>query len=258
MKHATILTVVGALLISLISASAPSPPPARFSLSSGGPVYQEAEGDTSTCTVGFIAVDPRGGEVALIAGHCDLPAGVLRGPGDLCRSAVYPAQAVSCETPRTLVEAEVGVDVHRADAGTYMYSEFVLNPAGRNAWGKWVMQDRGAISLRSYIATTPLIAGKYQPGYVLTEEEVYVGRTVCKYGVVTGETCGTIHAVGPTFVDVHGIHVEHGDSGGPVYAVDGNTAYPIAVVSHIKPSYQRMAGALVAPMLDEWGLRLKR
>ncbi|OBI45667.1 hypothetical protein [Mycobacterium sp. E796] len=44
------------------------------------------------------------------------------------------------------------------------------------------------------------------------------GQAVCHFGVVTGETCGTVESVNNGwFTMSHGVQSQRGDSGGPVY-----------------------------------------
>ncbi|KAA8968202.1 hypothetical protein [Mycobacterium sp.] len=48
------------------------------------------------------------------------------------------------------------------------------------------------------------------------------GEPVCHFGIVTGESCGTIASVNNGWFTIgHGFTSEKGDSGGPVYVVNG-------------------------------------
>jgi hypothetical protein len=55
------------------------------------------------------------------------------------------------------------------------------------------------------------------PGLVVTP-----GEPVCHFGVVTGESCGTVENVyNGWFTMGHGVVSHEGDSGGPIYITDG-------------------------------------
>ena len=51
------------------------------------------------------------------------------------------------------------------------------------------------------------------------------GAPICHFGVVTGESCGTVERVNNRwFTMTNGVVSQKGDSGGPVYVLDGNRA----------------------------------
>ena len=55
------------------------------------------------------------------------------------------------------------------------------------------------------------------PGLVVTP-----GEAVCHFGVITGESCGTIESVNNGwFTMANGVVSQKGDSGGPVYLTNG-------------------------------------
>lgn len=56
------------------------------------------------------------------------------------------------------------------------------------------------------------------------------GEAVCHYGVVTGETCGTVDRVfNGWFTMANGVVSRKGDSGGPVYVLEGDSAVLIGL-----------------------------
>ena len=56
------------------------------------------------------------------------------------------------------------------------------------------------------------------------------GEAVCHFGVVTGETCGSIDRVfNGWFTMANGVLSQKGDSGGPVYVLDGDRAVLIGL-----------------------------
>ena len=51
------------------------------------------------------------------------------------------------------------------------------------------------------------------------------GEPVCHFGIVTGESCGTVERVNNGwFTMANGVVSQKGDSGGPVYVIDGDRA----------------------------------
>ena len=56
------------------------------------------------------------------------------------------------------------------------------------------------------------------------------GQPVCHFGIVTGESCGTVEAVNNGwFTMANGVVSQKGDSGGPVYTIAGDRAVIIGM-----------------------------
>jgi hypothetical protein len=79
--------------------------------------------------------------------------------------------------------------------------------------------DWEAISLAPDVAVNNVLPG----GRQLTADPAIVpvdGLPVCHFGVITGESCGTIQAVNNGwFTMANGVVSDKGDSGGPVYNI---------------------------------------
>jgi hypothetical protein len=136
------------------------------------------------CTLGY--VDP-GLRVAFTAGHC-------RGDGpvtDKDNNVIGNLAAFRDNTPNGAI---VGTDQSINDYESIVLSHDVavndILPGGR--------------TLRS------------DPGVAVTP-----GEPVCHFGVVTGETCGTVDAVNNGWFTMgNGAVSQKGDSGGPVYIIN--------------------------------------
>jgi hypothetical protein len=80
-----------------------------------------------------------------------------------------------------------------------------------------LISDYEAIVLNDNVAVNNNL-----PGGRLLESNptvtVQPGQAVCHFGVITGETCGTVESVNNGwFTMSHGVQSQKGDSGGPVY-----------------------------------------
>jgi hypothetical protein len=135
------------------------------------------------CTLGY--VDP-GLRVAFTAGHC-------RGDGpvtDKDNNVIGNLATFRDNTPNGAI---VGTDQQ--------------------------INDYESIVLTSAVTANNILPGGRQlqsdPGLVVTP-----GEPVCHFGVVTGETCGTVEAVNNGWFTIgNGAISQKGDSGGPVYII---------------------------------------
>lgn len=149
----------------------------------------EIRQDTNLCTLGFVDVQQR---VAYTAGHC-------RGSGPVS---------------------------DRGGAFIGVQSAFEDNtPDGTTVDVNHQISDWQTISLAPEVPVNNLLpSGRalvVDPSVVPTK-----GMPVCHFGVVTGESCGTIEAVNNGwFTMANGVVSRKGDSGGPVYTPtpDGRT-----------------------------------
>jgi hypothetical protein len=136
---------------------------------------------THLCTLGY--VDP-GLRVAFTAGHC-------RGNGPVADRDNHVIGNLATFRDNTPSGAIVKTDQQIAD-----YESIVLVPD---------------------VAVNNILPGgrvlQSDPGLVVTP-----GEPVCHFGVVTGESCGTVESVNNGWFTIgHGAVSQQGDSGGPVY-----------------------------------------
>ncbi|HEX3283279.1 MAG TPA: hypothetical protein VHT50_01155 [Mycobacterium sp.] len=183
-------------LRSLVAAAAPilalMIPSAQAHATPGVLVYpgMEIHQGTNVCTLGF--VEP-GARTAFTAGHC-------RGDGPVVDRDGKPIGGLAMYRDNTPDGATIATD-HQ-------------------------ISDWEAINLASDVDLNNILPGGRalvsDPGVVPTP-----GLPVCHFGVVTGESCGTIEAVNNGwFTMTNGVVSQKGDSGGPVYVVtpDGRAA----------------------------------
>jgi hypothetical protein len=145
---------------------------------------------TSVCTLGFVDL---GARTAFTAGHCRGEGGVVDRDGNL-----------------------IGALMSFRDN----------TPDGATVATDHMIADWEAIILAPDVAVNDVLPG----GRVLVADPTVVptpGLAVCHFGVVTGESCGTVEAVNNGwFTMANGVVSQKGDSGGPVYVVtpDGRAA----------------------------------
>jgi hypothetical protein len=100
-------------------------------------------------------------------------------------------------------------------------------PNGATVAADQLIDDYEAIVLADGVAANNILPGgsplESEPGLV-----VQPGQGVCHFGVVTGESCGTVEGVNNGWFTMdQGIVSRKGDSGGPVYVTDGAGAAKI-------------------------------
>jgi hypothetical protein len=141
----------------------------------------EIHQDNLVCTLGY--VDPAL-KIAFTAGHC-------RGSG-----VVYDRE-------------------HNVIGRLATFRD--STPSGTTVATDQVISDYESIVLDSGVTANNILPGgrplESDPGVVLQP-----GQAVCHFGVITGETCGTVERVNNGwFTMSHGMRTQRGDSGGPVY-----------------------------------------
>lgn len=146
---------------------------------------------TTLCTLGFVDLATR---TAFTAGHC-------RGGG----GSVTDRDGNVIGQPT----------VFRDDT-----------PNGATVSTDHLISDWEAIALSPDVQVNDVLPGgktlAYDPAVVAQQ-----GQRVCHFGVVTGESCGTVEAVNNGwFTMANGVVSQKGDSGGPVYVLtdDGRAA----------------------------------
>jgi hypothetical protein len=144
------------------------------------------------CTLGY--VDP-GMRVAFTAGHC-------RGDGPVTDKDNNVIGNLATFRDNTPNGAFVNTDQEIAD-----YESIVLN---------------GSVTPNNILPGGRVLQS--DPGLVVTP-----GEPVCHFGIVTGESCGTVEAVNNGWFTMgHGAVSQKGDSGGPVY-ITGPTGAALIV-----------------------------
>jgi hypothetical protein len=169
-----------------------APPTAPAQATPGVLVYpgMEIRQGTNLCTLGY--VDPQM-RLAFTAGHC-------RGNGQVNDRDGNPIGTQSLFRDNT--------------------------PNGATVDTNHQIADWEAISLAPDVSANNILPD----GRALTTDPAIVpvaGLPVCHFGVVTGESCGTIQAVNNGwFTMANGVVSQQGDSGGPVYNItpDGAAA----------------------------------
>ena len=145
----------------------------------------EIHQDTHVCTLGY--VDPAM-HIAFTAGHC-------RGSGAVTDRAGNVIGTLATFRDNTPNGATVNTDQ--------------------------VIADYEAIVLADGVATNDILPGGLQLQAGL-DDQVVAGEPVCHFGIVTGQTCGTVERVNNGWFTMgHGVQSQQGDSGGPVYVIRG-------------------------------------
>lgn len=145
----------------------------------------EIHQDTHVCTLGY--VDPAM-HIAFTAGHC-------RGSGAVTDRAGNVIGTLATFRDNTPNGATVNTDQ--------------------------VIADYEAIVLADGVETNDILPGglQLQAG---PDDGVLPGDPVCHFGIVTGQTCGTVERVNNGWFTMgNGVHSQQGDSGGPVYVLRG-------------------------------------
>lgn len=100
--------------------------------------------------------------------------------------------------------------------------------------GATVATDQQITDYESIVLAPDVTANNILPGGRPLESDpglaVKPGDAVCHFGVVTGESCGTVESVNNGwFTMTHGVVSQKGDSGGPVYVGGGGPARMVGI-----------------------------
>ncbi len=91
-----------------------------------------------------------------------------------------------------------------------------------------VISDYETISLAKEVTINPVLPGGRRL-VVDPNAQLVAGQPICHFGVVTGETCGTVERINNGwFTMSNGVLSQRGDSGGPVYTLAGDGTAVIA------------------------------
>jgi hypothetical protein len=176
-------TVLAATAATALLSVAHAPLSAPALASPGVAVYpgMEIHQDTNRCTLAFVDLQTRTGYTA---GHCRGSGSV----GDKDGNVIGHQTVFRDNTPNG---ATVATD--------HMISDWEAIALAPDAEINDVLPGGRALSFDPSVVPQP-------------------GQQVCHYGVVTGESCGTVDAVNNGwFTMTNGVVSQKGDSGGPVY-----------------------------------------
>jgi hypothetical protein len=193
----------------------PASLPAQAIAAPGVPVYpgMEIHQDSNRCTLGFVDMQSRTGYTA---GHCRGSGNV----GDKDGNVVGHQTVFSDNTPNG---ATVATD--------HMISDWEAIALAPDAELNDVLPGGRALSSDPSVVPQP-------------------GQQVCHFGVVTGESCGTVDAVNNGwFTMTNGVVSQKGDSGGPVYVLtdDGRAV----IVGMFNSTWGQLPAAVSWPSTDQ-------
>lgn len=222
----------------------------------GWPIYFDST-SAPGCTGGFIVKDTLGGDFAtLTAGHCPNLRAKLRWPTDRTFKDLTDARfdqvggSYDFQTHWGAYLSSSGYFwIDNDVSGTYRYG---CTLQGTNCKAGSFRNIYNGVSGAGYVGVTGAIQGTSWSSYGYNDNHT-VGSFRCKYGMVTGVTCGTIShpEVSSTVNGVDGTYevqnfvrvaisssypaaLAKGDSGGPVFAITSTTsAFPTATAAGI-------------------------
>jgi hypothetical protein len=127
-------------------------------------------------------------------------------------AAHYAVTAGHCYEAGATVSDAAGEEIGRFEAG----APDVLGKNGSLGFG--LVRLNAGVGVSGAFGDSALATADTRPA---------VGEQVCKLGERTGQSCGTVVAVGRKHLYVDGLNVDHGDSGGVVYRMtpDGQAAF---------------------------------
>jgi hypothetical protein len=148
---------------------------------------------SNVCTLGYVDPVLR---VAFTAGHC-------RGEGPVTSADGRPIGNLAAFRDNT--------------------------PNGSTVRTEDLIADYGAIVLNDEVAVNNILPG----GRVLESDPTRVpvqGQAICHYGIITKESCGSVDRVNNGwFTMANGVVSQKGDSGGPVYILEGDRAVMVGI-----------------------------
>jgi hypothetical protein len=101
------------------------------------------------------------------------------------------------------------------------------------------------------------VAGQRVRG-TLSAAQIKAGMPFCKFGAMTGETCGAVKSIDGEVVEA-GVFAQPGDSGGPGYVknADGSvTAVGLVMETSLAGDPNTTYFVLVQPLLGRWGVHI--
>lgn len=191
-----------------------------------------SDNDEYECTLGFLGRDNSGTPIGFTAGHCDRP-------GD---DSPHFTRKADEDTP---VELGRFTTVQTADTPDKVVK------TGPDGWSDFAVIEIDP-SLTDSAEDNARIAGVYRVTEVLDYEYLLNNNvTLCKFGFVSGETCGKVIGHDNLTVEAE-LYSASGDSGSPAYVKFGNDE--VAAVGILRGSPEGEDNitefSLLAPILE--------
>jgi len=152
---------------------------------------------------------------------------ILQGSNRCTLGYVDPAMRIAFSAGHCYAGAPV-TDINRQVIGNVAMFED-NTPNGAVVTTDQVITDYQAIVLADNVTVNNVLPGgrplESVPGRIAA-----LGEPVCHFGIVTGESCGTVERVNNGwFTMTNGVVSQKGDSGGPVYVLEGDRAVVIGL-----------------------------
>lgn len=194
--------------------------------------------DEYECTLAFLGRDSSGTPIGFTAGHCDRP-------GDA------PPHFTRRSDEGTPVDLGRFTTVQTADTPDKVVT------TGSDGWSDFAVIDIDP-TLADSVEGNARIAGVYRVTKVLDYEYLLnTNVTLCKFGFVSGETCGKVTRYNNLTVEAE-LYSSSGDSGSPAYVKFGNDE--VAAVGILRGSPEGEDNvtefSLLAPILKATGSSL--
>lgn len=197
------------------------------------------DNDEYECTLAFLGRDGSGTPIGFTAGHCDRP-GDAGGP--------HFTRKADEDTPIYLGRFTTVQTANTPDK---------VVKTGSDRWSDFAVIEIDS-ALADSVEGNARIAGVYQVTKVLDYEYLLNNNvTMCKFGFVSGETCGKVLSHDPVSVEAE-LYSAEGDSGSPAYVKLGNDE--VAAVGILRGSPEgednHTEFSLLAPILNATGTEL--
>ncbi|CAN5454801.1 hypothetical protein BH09ACT7_BH09ACT7_60820 [soil metagenome] len=152
---------------------------------------------------------------------------ILQGSNRCTLGYVDPAMRIAFSAGHCYANAPV-TDIRGQVIGNVAMFED-NTPNGAVVTTDQVITDYQAIVLADNVTVNNVLPGgrplESVPGRIAA-----LGEPVCHFGIVTGESCGTVERVNNGwFTMTNGVVSQKGDSGGPVYVLEGDRAVVIGL-----------------------------
>ncbi|MCV7409883.1 trypsin [Mycobacterium florentinum] len=120
------------------------------------------------------------------------------------------------------------------------------------------LKDAAIIRLDPDIGAPPGGVGGQRVRGVLSASQIKSGMPFCKFGAMTGETCGSVKSIDGEVIEAN-VFAQPGDSGGPGYVknADGTvTAVGLVMSTSLAGDPNTTYFVLVQPLLGRWGVHI--